>query len=140
MKKLIVLLAVALAIPTSAALAKGKPSNPGKSAPKVMYVLKGTLSGFTPYDSATSTNGSITIVVKKSNHHGKALKGLTLVFTGQVTVSTKVKFHDGATTIADGDKGIVKVKALKKIDPSALQSTLESTPISKIRDQGAPKS
>jgi hypothetical protein len=140
MKKLIVLLAVALAIPTSAALAKGEPSNPGKSAPKVTYVLKGTLSGFTPYDSATSTNGSITIVVKKSNHHGKALKGLTLVFTGQVTVSTKVKFHDGATTIADGDKGIVKVRALKKIDPSALQSTLESTPISKIRDQGAPKS
>jgi hypothetical protein len=139
MKKLIVLLAVALAIPTSAALAKGKPSKPGKSAPTVMYVLKGTLSGYTPYDSATSTNGSITIVVKKCNHHCKALKGATLTFTGEVTVDTQVKLHKGATSITDGDKGIVKVRALKKIDPSALQSTLESTPVSKIRDKGAPK-
>jgi hypothetical protein len=136
MRKLIVLLVVALAIPTSAALAKGKPSSPGKSAPKVLYVLKGTLSGYTAFDSSTSTNGSITIVVNRSNRHGKALKGLTLTFTGQVTVSTKVRLHDGATTIADGDRGIVKVRALKRIDPSALQSTLESTPVRQIIDQG----
>ena len=136
MRKLTFLLVVALAIPTTAALAKGKPSSPGKSAPKVQYILEGTLSGYTPYDSTTSTNGSITIVVNRSNRHGKALKGLTLTFTSEVTASTKVQLHDGATTIADTDRGIVKVRALKRIDPSALQSTLESTPVRQIIDQG----
>jgi hypothetical protein len=135
MKKLIVLLAVALAIPTSVALAKGKPTSPGKSAPKVLYILKGTLSGYTPFDSSTSTNGSITIMVNHSNRHGRVLKGLTLTFTGQVTVSTKVRLHDGATTIGDGDRGIVKVRALKRIDPSLLAATLQSTPVRMIIDQ-----
>ncbi len=140
MRKLIVLLVVALAIPTSVAVAKGKPASPGKSAPKVLYILKGTLSGYTAFDSSTSTNGSITILVNRSNRHGKALKGQTLTFTGQVTVSTKVRLHDGATTISDGDRGIVKVRALKRIDPSALMSTLESTPVRQIIDQGPPRS
>lgn len=135
MKKLIVLLAVALAVPTSVALAKGKPSSPGKSAPKVQYILKGTLSGYTAFDSSTSTDGSITILVKHSNRHGKALVGQTLTFTGQVTVSTKVRLHDGATMIGDGDGGIVKVRALKRIDPSALAATLQSTPVRMIIDQ-----
>lgn len=136
MRKLIILVAVALAIPTSAALGKGKPSSPGKSAPKVVYILKGTLSGYTAYNSSTSTNGNITILVTRSNRHGKALKRQTLTFTGEVTVSTKVGLHDGATTIADGERGVVKVKALKRIDPSALVSTLESTLVRQIRDQG----
>ena len=135
MKKLIVLLAVALAVPTSVALAKGKPSSPGKSAPKVQYILKGTLSGYSPFDSSTPSNGSITILVKHSNRHGKALVGQPLTFTGQVTVSTKVRLHDGATTIGDGDGGIVKVRALKRIDPSTLAATLQATPVRMIIDQ-----
>ncbi len=40
MKKAIVLLVVALAIPTSVAFAKASPTR-GKSNPRVMYVLKG---------------------------------------------------------------------------------------------------
>ena len=54
MKRVIVLLAVALAIPTGVAFAK-KPvthANRSHAAPKVMYVLKGTLSSYT---AATST-------------------------------------------------------------------------------------
>jgi hypothetical protein len=134
MRKLIVLLAVAVAIPTSVAVAKGKPTSPGKSAPKVQYILKGTLSGYTAF-TAPSTNGSITILVKHSNRHGKALVGQTLTFTGEVTASTKVTLHDGATTITDGDTGIVKIKALKRIDPSALAATLQTSPVRQIIDQ-----
>jgi hypothetical protein len=135
MKKLIVLLAAALAIPTSVALAKGPPASPGKSAPKVQYILKGTLSGYTAFNSSTSTPGNITILVTRSNRHGKTLVGQTLTFTGGVTASTKVTLHDGATTISDGDRGIVKVRALKRIDPSALAATLETTPVRQIIDQ-----
>jgi len=135
MRKLIVLLVVAVAIPTSVAVAKGKPTSPGKSAPKVQYILKGTLSGYTAFDSSTSTNGSITILVTRSNRHGKALVGQTLTFTGEVTASTKVTLHDGATTITDGDTGIVKIKALKRIDPSALAATLQTSPVRQIIDQ-----
>jgi hypothetical protein len=140
MKMLIVLLAAAVAIPASVAVAKGPPSQPGKSAPKVQYILKGTLSGYTAFDSSTNTPGSITILVKRANHHGKALVGQTLTFTGEVVSTTKVTLHDGATTITDGDRGIVKLRALKRIDPSALMATLEATPVRQIIDQGPPKS
>jgi len=72
MKRAIVFLVVALAIPTSVALAKGTP-NHGKSNPRVMYVLKGALSS---YQAASSTaDGSISITVNHSNYHGRLLKG-----------------------------------------------------------------
>jgi hypothetical protein len=97
MKRAIVLVAVALAIPTSVAFAKApSPHHPtqGKSAPKVMYVLKGTLSN---YLAATSTtDGSISITVtsktKITNQNGKA-----------------------QTTVADGTKGMVKFRAPKRV-------------------------
>jgi hypothetical protein len=142
MKRLLPFVIAALVIP-SVALAKGKPPKPGKSAPKVQYIFKGTLSGYTAYDSSTSTNGSITILVKHSNRHGKALKGQTLTFTGEVTVSTKVRLHHGVATGISGtggDRGVVKLRAPKRIDPSALMSTLESTPVRQVIDQGHAKS
>jgi hypothetical protein len=136
MRKLIVLLVAALAIPASVAIAKGPPPGKGgKSAPKVVYILKGKLSGFTAYNKATNTPGSITIVVSHSNYHGKALKTHTLTFTGEVMAKTRVKLHRGATTIADGDRGVVKVKAAKRIDSSALLTTLEGTPVKQIIDK-----
>jgi hypothetical protein len=135
MRKLIVLLVAALAIPTSVAIAKAPPSKGGKSAPKVLYILKGKLSGYTAYNKATNTPGSITIVVSHSNYHGKALKTQTLTFTGEVMAKTRVKLHKGATTIANGDRGVVKVKAAKRIDPSALLTTLEGTPVKQIIDK-----
>ena len=120
MKKAIVLLVVALAIPTSVALAKGTP-NHGKSNPRVMYVLKGTLSS---YQQATPTvDGSISITVNHSNYHGRLLKGQTLTFP--TTSTTKVLFPNGATVITDGDKGVLKFKApLHRKGDTSLVTTL----------------
>lgn len=125
MKKAIVFLVVALAIPTSVALAKGTP-NHGKSNPRVMYVLKGTLSNYTA--AAGTTDGQISITVNHSNYHGRLLKGQTLTFS--TTSKTKVLFPNGATTITTGDKGVLKFKAplaRKATDATALATTLTTT-------------
>ena len=106
MKKAIVLVVVALAIPTGVAFGKAHPSH-GKSNPKVMYVLKGTLS---TYAAATSAgDGSISILVNHSNLHGRALRGQNLVFS--TTMHTRVAFEHGATQITDGARGVLKFKA-----------------------------
>ena len=109
MKRAIVLMAVAVAIPTGAAYAKQSPTHTSHShaAPNVMYVLKGTLSNYT---AATSTaEGSISITVTHSNFHGRALKGQTLAFS--TTMKTKVTVDNGATQITTGAKGVLKFKA-----------------------------
>ena len=67
----------------------------GKSAPRVQYVLKGTLSAYTAYDSATSTDGSITIAVRHSNYHGSLLKNQSLTFT--LAANSKVTFRHKST-------------------------------------------
>jgi hypothetical protein len=125
MKKAIVLLVVALAIPTSVAFAKASPTR-GKSNPRVMYVLKGTLSS---YQAATTTaDGSISITVNHSNYHGRLLKGQTLTFS--TTMKTRTTFVNGATTISDGAKGVLKFKAplaRKASDATALATTLTTT-------------
>lgn len=140
MKKLVVFAVAALLVP-SIALAKGPPSGKGpgthgKSAPKVMYVLKGTLSGYTA--ASGSTNGTITITVAHANRHGWALMGDPL--TLPVSSATKIVLDNGATTITDGDLGIVKVRALKRIDAADLASTLEATNAFQVIDQGAASS
>ena len=122
MKKLIVFLVVALAIPTSVALAKGTP-NHGKSNPRVMYVLKGTLSGFTA--ATDTTEGQISITVKHSNYHGRLLRDQTLTFS--TTMKTRVT---GTTPIADNSTGVLKFKAplaRKATDATALATTLTTT-------------
>ena len=138
MKKVLLLVIAALMVPSIALAAKSVPSGKGgKGAPQVTYVLKGSLSAYAPYDSGTSTNGSITILVKKSNHHGRALKGLSLTFP--VGVNTQVKLKVGLTTITDNDRGVVKVRAARKIAPADLAATLQLSIAAKIRDKGAPK-
>ncbi len=149
MKRTVVLLVAALALP-GVALAKAPHPNHGKhkgqgahtnhshAAPKVVYILKGTLSGYAAYDSATSTDGSITIDVKHANRHARALKTLTLTFS--VSAKTKIVLHNGTTSISDGDRGIVKIRALKKIAPADLASTLQAVTARQVIDQGAPKS
>jgi hypothetical protein len=119
MKKAIVFLiaALALAIPTGAAFAQSPNAHQGtlgKSAPNVRYVLKGTLSGYIAFDSSTNTNGQVTILVKHSNRHGRALKDASLTFT--LDASSRVTFkHTKQTTINDGDKGIITLRAPKRI-------------------------
>jgi hypothetical protein len=119
MKKAIVLVAVALAIPTSVAFAKANPTR-GKSNPMVMYVVKGTLSSYNP-------GISISITVTHSNYHARALRNAgTLYFL--LTSKTRVTYVNGATTITDGAKGILKFKApLRAAAGSDLATTLQST-------------
>jgi hypothetical protein len=142
MKKTLLIAIAALMIP-GVALAKanpghgknGVPGTHGRSAPKVLYILKGTLSGYSAYDSATSTPGSVTIVVGRANYHGKALKGQTLTFpTG---AATKITLENGATTITDGDRGIVKIRAFKRIAAADLASTLQASSARQVLDHGA---
>lgn len=110
MRKMLLVGVLALAVP-SLALAAGKPANPGKSstagsnaAPKVLYVLRGALTAYTP--ASGTTNGSVTITVKSANRHGALLKGQSLTFA--VSATTKV-----VGTFTANDKGIVKVRGLK---------------------------
>jgi len=136
MKKALLLVIAALLVP-SVALAAKPPSHPGKggkSAPKVMYVLKGKLSAYSAYNSVGPVNGSITIVVSHANRHGKALKGQTLTFA--LDASSKISLKSGLTTITDNDIGIVKIKAAKKIAAADLAATLQAIPAKQVVDQG----
>ena len=142
MKKLLPLLIAALMIP-GVALAKGPKPGQGPAGShgkaKVVYLLKGSLSAYTAYDSSTSTNGSITLDVKRANRHGRALKDTQLVFTGMVTSGTKISLSNGVTVIADGDRGIVKVRAPrepKTMSGSDLTAVLTALPVRQVLDQG----
>jgi hypothetical protein len=134
MKRALIFLVAALMIP-GVALAKGNPGHGhkgGKSAPKVSYILKGTLSAYTA--ATDSTPGSITIVVNHANHHGHALTGQTLTFP--TDSKTKVTLEDGVTAIADNDNGTVKVRAPKKIAAADLATTLQTYTAKQIIDKG----
>ena len=121
MKKALVVLVVALALPNSLAFAKGAPTTRGKSNPMVQYVLKGTLSNYTAATSDT-VGGQISITVAHSNFHS-SLKNQTLTFG--TTMKTRVTFQNGATTITDGAKGILKFKApLHRKGDTTLVATL----------------
>jgi hypothetical protein len=142
MKKVLPLMIAALLIP-GAALAKGPNpatgpnTNHGKA--NVKYVLKGKLSGYLAYDSSTSTNGNITIDVSHANRHGRALKGMSLTFKGEVTSTTKIRLADGVSVIADNDLGIVKVRAPrepKSMSGSDLAAILTALPVRQVIDQG----
>ena len=118
MKRAIVFLMVALALPTSVALAKSPNAGGnggGKSAPKVQWILKGTLSSYTAVSD--SGNGRISITVKHSNHRARVLKNQTLTFT-LMAGKSKVTFLRGSHAngeIADGTKGYVVVRAPKRL-------------------------
>ena len=105
-KLMIALVSAALLVPT-VAFAKGKPNDPGsqgKAAPKVMYVLRGTLTAYTPANG--TTNGSVTIMVTGANHHGASLKGKSLMFA--VSSASKI-----VGTFTANDHGIVKLRGAK---------------------------
>jgi hypothetical protein len=121
MKKIIVLLVAAVALPTSVAFAKpSHPTKGGKSNPTVMYVLKGTL---TSYTAATADQiGSVTIDVSHSNFHS-SLKGQIMTF--DTTMTTRLTFPNGATTLTPPAKGVLKFKApLHRKGDSTLVTTL----------------
>ena len=136
MKKALILILAALMIPSVALAAK--PAHHGPKAPRqVTYILKGTLSNYAAYDSVTPANGSITIVVNHANNHGKALKGATLTFP--IDAKTKISLRHQLTTITNGDRGIIAVRAAKKIAPADLAATLQALPAKHVVDQGVKK-
>jgi hypothetical protein len=134
MKKALILVIAALALPSVALAAK--PAHSNVSAPKVAYILTGTLSAYTAYDKATSTNGSVTILVKASNYHGKALHNQSLTFV--VGAKTWVTLHNHKP-IKDGDRGMVTVRAALKVAPADLAATLQAAPAKHVIDMGAPR-
>jgi hypothetical protein len=122
---------LALVVP-AAALAKGKPTNPGsqsEAAPKVMYVLRGTLTAYSPANG--TTNGLVTITVKSSNHHGSSLKGQSLTFA--VSSATKL-----VGTFTANDNGVVKLRGAKAGlgDPASFGALV----VKQVIDQGAASS
>jgi hypothetical protein len=136
MKKALLLVLAALMVPSVALAAKPSGHGP-KTPPQVTYRFSGTLSNYTPYDSATPANGSITIVVKHANKHNHALKGQTLTFP--VDANTKIFLAHGVTAIANGDRGGIAVRAAKKIAPANLVATLQLSSARHIHDNGVKK-
>jgi hypothetical protein len=135
MKKALLLVIAALMVPSVALAAKSPPKDHhGKGAPKVTYVLKGTLSNY-EFGSIYAESGTITIVVRRSNRHGRTLKGQTLTFP--LDANSKISLRDGLTTITDGDRGIVKVRAAKKISAADLAAALQAIPARQVIDQGS---
>ena len=141
MKKTLLLLLAALAVP-GVALAGSQRSSQGAHTydgrANLTYAFAGTLSGYTAYDSSTSTNGSITIAVKHANRHGRILKGQTLTFS--VGANTRIVLRHGVTGITDGDRGIVTIKAPRAIAAADLSTTLETAVAFRVVDGGAPPS
>ena len=128
MRKVIAISMLVLAVP-AAALAATPPSHPATSAKgTVLWVLRGTLSKYTA--ASGSTAGSISITVKSSSLDSAKLKGMTLTFA--TNAKTTVVLHNDKP-IADGDRGIVKVRAAKSSEATALQTHTAFAVI----DQGA---
>jgi hypothetical protein len=97
MKLKLTVLAIATAAFTASAAYAAKPAthpthpataaNTSTTKPTVMYVLHGTITGYVAVNG--STNGSVTLTIKSSNHHAATLDGKTGV-TFTLSSSTNV--------------------------------------------------
>ena len=124
-RKTLALVALALAI-TSVTLATTAQASKGKSKanPTVTYILKGTLSNFTP--ASTTASGSVTISVNHSNFHAHALVGQQLTFAIAQTTPTNLM----GGTINNGAHGIVKFRApLHESNTTLTTALTASTPM-----------
>jgi len=138
-RKTLAVLVLALVLPAVASAAKPQHPSTSKStaAPKVMYVLKGTLWNYTA--ASSTADGSVTIHVTHSNYHGRALRGLDLTFA--VSTNTATAFQNGATTISNGARGIVKFHALKNMSTGGLLTALSPDHMTafQVIDKGLPR-
>jgi hypothetical protein len=124
-RKTLTLFALALAITSVAFATTAQASSPSKAAPKVTYILKGTLSDFTA--ASTTANGSVAIHVTHSNYHARALVGQDLTFA--VSMKTTTTLMGG--TIINGARGIVKFRApLRQSNTTLMASLTATTPMS----------
>ena len=130
MRKTLVLLLVALALPSVALAAGSAKSGTHGNAGTVRYILRGTLWSYT--QASTTAPGSITIHVTSSNHHGAVLKGMDLTFA--VAANTKFALSSKAglvpkrnvAAIKDGTRGMVEFRGTLKLANSTLMSALTS--------------
>ena len=120
-KKALALAALALTITSVAFATTAQASSQSKAAPKVTYILKGTLSNFTA--ASATANGSVTINVTHSNYHARALVGQQLTFGISMTTPTNLM----GGTIIDGAHGIVKFRAPLKVSNKTLMADLTAT-------------
>jgi hypothetical protein len=117
--------------PGKSAQAPGHTGNAGKSAPQVLYVLRGTVTSFTP-------GTSIAITVLGANHFRSVLKTHSL--TIPVNGSTRVVF-DSDGQLTSGETALVKVRAPKRISPADLATVtaaLQAHTAFQIVDLGTP--
>lgn len=129
MKKALILVIAALALPSVAIAAT---THSSAANPKVSYILKGTLTNFAAYNPTGPVMGTVTIKISSANYHGKGLKGQSLTFV----VDSKTAVTLPSAGWKNTDTGIVKVRALKKIAPAVLASTLMASPAKQVVDQG----
>jgi hypothetical protein len=131
MKRLTIAATVAvLVVPASALAAKPTPpAHPATPPPTVSYILHGTLSTYSA--AAGATNGSVTITITASNYAAKQLVHTTLTFA----VSSKTKITLKGSTIANGDRGVVKLRGPKRL----LAATAQAIVAQQVIDQGAAK-
>jgi hypothetical protein len=114
MKLRILVLALATAlVPSSVAVAKGKPSPTGDNCrPKVSFILKGTLT-------STGTD-SFHMNVMHANRHGRAFMG-----DREIKVNDTTRFRRmGPATMAElvlGDRLKVQVRGCKHADPATME-------------------
>jgi hypothetical protein len=111
------LVVTSVAFAATAQASKGK----SKAAPKVTYILKGTLSDFTA--ASTTATGSVTINVTHSNYHAHALVGQQLTFAVAMTTPTNLM----GGTIINGAHGIVKFRAPLRVSNPTLMAALTAT-------------
>jgi hypothetical protein len=122
LRKTFALVVLALAIPTVALAAKPTThTSQSKAAPKVLYILKGTLSNFTA--ASTTAGGSVTINVTHSNFHARALVGQQLTFAVATNTMTTL---NGASTL-NNTRGVVKFRAPLKVSNTTLMAALTAT-------------
>jgi hypothetical protein len=137
-KKTLALVVLALATPAVALAAKPlHPTSQSKAAPKVMYVLKGTLWNYTA--ASSTADGSITIHVTHSNYHGRTLRNTDLTFVVSTKTTTTL---NGATTISNGALGTVKFRAFKNMTNTGLMAALSPNHMTafQVIDKGMPRS
>jgi hypothetical protein len=129
MRRTLALVILALALPSVALAAKpATQTNQSKAAPKVMYILKGTLWNYTA--ASATVSGSVTIHVTHANYHAAALVGQDLTFA--VSTKTKLGVASNGTikpagslaTVKNGTRGIVKFKGALKVSNTTLLAAL----------------
>jgi hypothetical protein len=126
--------AAAIGIPVADAAAKGHGSDHGAKGPKAPHMralnVKGTVAGV--------GDGTIDVLVKNANHHGKALRGQTVtVDVASARIVVRDVNGDGSRDLADvaaGDRVVVHSRVAKGSAPDPAQPLVAK----RVVDQGPP--